>query len=55
MRKIAGVCGGIADRMGWYPTITRIGAGDLRSSPVSFIIPVYFVVLAITPTSPTPA
>ena len=26
---IAGVCGGIADRMGWDPTITRIGAAIL--------------------------
>ena len=49
---IAGVCGGIAERMGWDPTITRIGAAILLFTGVGFIIPVYFVVWAITPYQP---
>ena len=51
-KVIAGVCGGIADRMGWDPTITRIVAAVLLFGGVGFIIPVYFVVWAITPYQP---
>ena len=32
-KVIAGVCGGIADRMGWDPTVTRIGAAVLNLTP----------------------
>jgi phage shock protein C len=38
--------------MGWDPTITRIGAAILLFTGVGFIIPVYFVVWAITPYQP---
>src|SRR5690606_41428528 len=48
----AGVCGGIAARMGWDPTLTRIGAAVLVFCGVGFIIPVYLVIWAITPYQP---
>ncbi len=51
-KVIAGVCGGIADRMGWDPTFTRIGASVLVLCGVGFIIPIYLVIWAITPYQP---
>ena len=51
-KVIAGVCGGIAERMGWDPTITRIVAALLLFGGVGFIFPVYLVVWAITPYQP---
>jgi phage shock protein C len=51
-KVIAGVCGGIAERMGWDPTITRIVAALLLFGGVGFIFPVYLVVWAITPYAP---
>jgi phage shock protein C len=51
-KVIAGVCGGIADRMGWDPTLTRIVAAIMLFGGVGFIIPVYLVIWAITPYQP---
>ena len=51
-KVIAGVCGGIAERMGWDPTVTRIGAAVLMFAGVGFILPVYLVIWAITPYQP---
>jgi len=39
-KVIAGVCGGIAERMGWDPTITRVVAAICLFGGVGFIIPV---------------
>lgn len=51
-KVIAGVCGGIAERMGWDPTLTRVGTVVLLLCGVGFIIPVYIVIWAITPRAP---
>jgi phage shock protein C len=52
-KVIAGVCGGIADRMGWDPTIVRIAFAVLFFTGVlSMVFIVYIVVWAITPTEP---
>ena len=51
-KVIAGVCGGIAERMGWDPTITRIVAAVMLFGGVGFILPVYLVIWAITPYQP---
>lgn len=50
---IAGVCGGIADRMGWDPTIVRIAFAVLFFTGIlSAVFIVYIVVWAITPYAP---
>jgi phage shock protein C len=49
---IAGVCGGLADRMGWDPTITRAVTAVLLFCGVGFVIPVYIVMWCITPVAP---
>jgi phage shock protein C len=51
---IAGVCGGIADRMGWDPTITRVVAGILFFTGIgsSVVFVGYLVLWAITPYQP---
>lgn len=48
-KVIAGVCGGLAERMGWDPLLTRIIAAVLFFAGAGFILPVYLVVWAITP------
>lgn len=50
-KVIAGVCGGIAERMGWDATVVRIIAAVMFFSG-GFIIPVYLVIWAITPRQP---
>jgi phage shock protein PspC (stress-responsive transcriptional regulator) len=50
---IAGVCGGVADRMGWDPTIVRIVFAVLFFTGIlSAIFVVYIVIWAITPYQP---
>jgi len=50
---IAGVCGGVADRMGWDPTVVRIAFAVLFFTGIlSAIIVVYIVIWAITPYQP---
>jgi phage shock protein C len=52
-KVIAGVCGGIAERMGWDPTLTRVATAVLffmGGSPV--ILVAYVVIWAITPYAP---
>jgi phage shock protein C len=51
-KVIAGVCGGVAERMGWDPTLTRIATAVLFFAGVGFIFPVYIVLWAITPYAP---
>jgi len=51
-KVIAGVCGGIAERMGWDPAVTRIVAAVLFLGGAGFIAPVYLVIWAITPFAP---
>lgn len=52
-KVIAGVCGGIADRMGWDPTIVRIAFAVLFFTGVlSAVFIVYIVIWAITPVAP---
>ena len=52
-KVIAGVCGGIADRMGWDPTIVRIAFAVLFFTGIlSAIFIVYIVIWAITPVAP---
>ncbi len=52
-KVIAGVCGGIADRMGWDPTIVRIAFAVLFFTGIlSAVFIVYIVVWAITPVAP---
>lgn len=50
-KVIAGVCGGIAERMGWDPTIVRVIAAILFFSG-GWVLPVYLVIWAITPVAP---
>ncbi|MDP1660380.1 MAG: PspC domain-containing protein [Phycisphaerales bacterium] len=53
-RIIAGVCGGIADWLGWDPTLVRIGYVLLSVLSVAFPgIIVYIVLWVITPKSAT--
>jgi phage shock protein C len=50
---IAGVCGGIAERMGWDPTLTRVGTAILFFMGGSGVVLVAYIVLwAITPYAP---
>ena len=52
-KVIAGVCGGIADRMGWDPTIVRIAFAVLFFTGIlSAVFIVYIVIWAITPVAP---
>lgn len=53
-KVIAGVCGGIADRMGWDPTITRVVAAVLFFTGIgsSVVFIGYLVLWAITPYQP---
>jgi phage shock protein C len=50
-KVIAGVCGGVAERMGWDATVVRIVAAIMFFSG-GFILPVYLVIWAITPVQP---
>lgn len=50
-KVIAGVCGGIAERLGWDPTVVRVIAAFLLFSGGS-AIPIYLVIWAITPVAP---
>lgn len=51
---IAGVCGGIAERMGWDPTVTRVvvGVAFLTGIVSSVVFLGYIVMWAITPYAP---
>lgn len=50
---IAGVCGGVAERMGWDPTVVRIGFAILFFTGIfSTILIVYLVLWAVTPVRP---
>lgn len=52
-KVIAGVCGGIAERMGWDPTIVRIAFAVLFFTGIlSAVLIVYIVIWAITPVAP---
>ena len=52
-KVIAGVCGGLADRMGWDPPLVRIAFAVLFFTGVlSASSPVYIVIWAITPVAP---
>lgn len=52
-KVIAGVCGGIAERMGWDPTIVRIAFAVLFFTGIlSAVFIVYIVIWAITPYAP---
>jgi phage shock protein C len=52
-KVIAGVCGGIAERMGWDATIVRISFAVLFFTGIlSAVFIVYIVVWAITPVAP---
>ena len=50
-KVIAGVCGGLAERYGWDPVVVRVIFVVLFFT-VGFILPVYIVMWAITPTAP---
>jgi phage shock protein C len=50
-KVIAGVCGGLADRYGWDPVVVRVIFVIMLFS-VGFVLPVYIVMWAITPTAP---
>ncbi len=50
---IAGVCGGVAERMGWDPTITRVVTAIIFFMGGSGVVLVAYIVLwAITPYAP---
>ena len=52
-KVIAGVCGGLAERMGWDPTIVRITFAVLFFTGIlSAVFIVYIVIWAITPVAP---
>lgn len=53
-RVIAGVCAGLADRMGWDPTLTRVVTAVLFLSGVfsGALFLAYLVLWLITPTQP---
>lgn len=55
-RVIAGVCGGIADWLGWDPTLVRIlyFVGSILSVAFPGLI-VYLVLWLIMPSAPQPA
>ncbi len=53
-KKIMGVCGGIAEYMGWDPTIVRVVA-VLSLIPLHFTAVIAYVILGlIMPAEPTP-
>ncbi len=50
---IAGVCGGLAQRMGWDPTVVRIAFAVLFFTGIlSAVFVIYIVIWAITPVEP---
>jgi phage shock protein C len=50
---IAGVCGGLAERMGWDTTVVRIAFAVLFFTGIlSAVFVVYIVIWAITPVAP---
>lgn len=53
-KVVAGVCGGIAERMGWDPTIVRVVAGVMFLTGVlsGALFIGYVVIWAITPYQP---
>lgn len=52
-KVIAGVCGGVAERMGWDPTMVRIAFAVLFFTGIlSAVFIVYIVIWAITPVAP---
>ncbi|HVY89032.1 MAG TPA: envelope stress response membrane protein PspC [Hyphomonadaceae bacterium] len=52
-KVIAGVCGGLAERMGWDITLTRVVTAVLFfAGGLGFILPIYVVMWAITPYAP---
>lgn len=53
-RLIAGVCGGIADRMGWDPTLVRIVAvvSLITGFFSGFVFLGYLITWMVTPTRP---
>lgn len=51
-KVIAGVCGGLAERYGWDPVVVRVVFAVLMLCGGGFILPVYIVMWAITPTAP---
>ncbi len=52
-KVVAGVCGGIAERMGWDATIVRIAFAVLFFTGIlSAVFIVYIVIWAITPVAP---
>jgi phage shock protein C len=52
-KVIAGVCGGIAERMGWDPAVVRIVFAVLFFTGIlSAVFIVYIVIWAITPVAP---
>lgn len=53
-RIIAGVCGGLADRFGWDPTLTRVVAAVMFFTGVfsSVVLVGYLVLWLITPKAP---
>ena len=52
-KVIAGVCGGLAERMGWDPTLVRIAFAVLFFTGIlSAVFIVYIVIWAITPVAP---
>jgi phage shock protein C len=51
-KVIAGVCGGIAERYGWDPTVVRAVFAVIFFFGGGFSLPVYIVMWAITPTAP---
>ena len=52
-KVLAGVCGGLAERMGWDPTICRVVSAVLLFTPLNTVVFVGYIVLwAITPYQP---
>lgn len=51
-KVIAGVCGGLAERMGWDPVLTRVITAVIFFAGAGFVFPVYIVMWAITPVAP---
>jgi len=52
-KRIAGVCGGLAERYGWDPTLVRVIFVLLIFVPIpTHIILVYLIMWAIVPKAP---
>jgi phage shock protein C len=51
-KVIAGVCGGLAERYGWDPVLTRVITAVIFFAGAGFVLPVYIVMWAITPYAP---